>query len=348
MATIYDVARRARVSTYTVSAVLNRSANVSPALTRRVMKAVAALDYTINDLARSLQTRRTRTVAMLIPDIGSPFYAKVVRGAEDVLRRAGYALLLGNTYNDPAEQERYVALFRAKQADGLLLFVAPGDSGHLRRAGRPTVFVGRQPGGIDADLVVADNVKGAELAVSHLISRGHRRVALVIGHRCLSASAERVKGWERALRRARLPVDPCLVGEGDWTAASGHRVTLELVALPQPPTAIFASNFLMMTGTLRALQERGLEVPGDVEVMSADDSEWLDVFRPRISSVLQPSYEMGARAAELLLDRIDRPDREAQRIRLEPTLRIRDDVPAPAARAGARIGKRPARRRSEE
>jgi LacI family transcriptional regulator len=251
MATIYDVAKRARVSTYTVSAVLNQSAKVSPQLTRRVLRAVEALDYTINDLARGLHTRRTRIAGMLIPDIGNPFYAKVVRGAEDILRQAGYALLLGNTNNDPGEQARYLALFRAKQVDGLLLFVAPGGD-DTPVAGKPAVFVGRAPRQKDLDLVAADNAKGTELAVTHLLARGHRRIAIVTGQLTLSASAERVTGWRRALRRAGVAADPRLIGEGDWTAESGQRVTRALLALPVGPTAIFVSNFLMMRHCARS------------------------------------------------------------------------------------------------
>jgi LacI family transcriptional regulator len=325
MATIYDVARRARVSTYTVSTVLNRTGRVSPELTERVLQAVKALDYTVNDLARGLQTRRTRTVGMLIPDIGNPFYAKVVRGAEDVLRQAGYALLLGNMYNDPAEQARYIALFKAKQVDGLLLFVAPG-ADRVPVVGKPSVFVGRAPRLKDVDLVAADNTKGTDLAVTHLLCRGHRRIAIVTGHRALSASVERVAGWRCALRRAGVAADRRLIGEGDWTAESGHRVTVGFLALTPRPTAIFASNFLMMTGTLRALQEHAVAVPAEIEVMSSDDSEWLDVFSPHISTVLQPSYEMGSRAAELLLERFATPDRAAAQIRLVPALRIRNGL----------------------
>src|ERR1041385_4189851 len=132
MPTIYDVAKRARVSTYTVSSVLNRSAHVSAELTKRVMDAVQELDYTINDLARSLQTRKTKTIGMLIPDIANPFYAKVVRGVEDVLRASGYSLVLGATYNQREQQSRYLAVFRSKQVDGLLLFISPGDDSDVR------------------------------------------------------------------------------------------------------------------------------------------------------------------------------------------------------------------------
>jgi LacI family transcriptional regulator len=144
--TIYDVAKKAGVSTYTVSCVLNKSAYVSPALTKRVEAAVKELDYTPNAVARSLQTRSTKTIAMLIPDIGNPFYARVVRGVEDRLRRDGYSLILGNSYNDAAEQARYVNLFKSRQVDGLLLYIAPQGEANLAplvAARRPVVLIGR-------------------------------------------------------------------------------------------------------------------------------------------------------------------------------------------------------------
>ncbi|MDZ4801017.1 MAG: LacI family DNA-binding transcriptional regulator [Bryobacteraceae bacterium] len=326
MPTIYDVAKRARVSTYTVSTVLNRTAAVSPELTKRVLEAVRELDYTINELARGLQMRRTRTIGMLIPDIANPFYAKVVRGVEDVLRGATYSLLLGSTYNDPVEQSRYVGVFRSRQVDGLLLFVAPGESPEvqaLARERKPLVFVGRLPIHFDADSVSADNTLGAELAVAHLASKGHRRIGLVNGQTGLSSSAERVAGWKRALKRVGGSTAARYVIHCDWTASCGHDAALKLADLPQPPTAVFTANFLMMTGVLKALKERGLSCPEDVEVMSSDDSEWLDVFEPRISTVAQPSYEMGTEAAQLVLKRIASPDRPFKRVVLQPRLMLR-------------------------
>jgi LacI family transcriptional regulator len=326
MATIYDVAKRARVSTYTVSSVINRSAYVSPELTQRVLRAVKELDYTVNDVARSLHTRKTRTVAMLIPDIASPFYAKVVRGVEDVLREAGYSLLLGNTYNSAAEQTRYLNVFRSKQVDGFLLFPAPKGFEQVRRVmdqKAPVIFVGRLPEGLNADSVTADNEAGARLATEHLIRKGHKRVALITGHLSVSAGADRVRGWQQALRAAGLTAPPRLIGEGDWTAESGCAIMTKFLDLPKPPTAVFVANFLMMTGALRAIQERGLKAHDDVEVMSSDDSEWLDVFQPRISTVVQPSYQMGLEAAKLLLKRLKEPKGEPERIVLDPTLHIR-------------------------
>jgi len=334
MITIRDVARKARVSTYTVSVVLNRSARVSPELTERVEKAARELKYTPNAVARSLQTRRTKTVAMLIPDIASPFYANVVRGVEDRLRRDGYSLLLGNTYNDPAEQERYLVLFRSRQADGILLFVAAGgedDAKRLVDEGKPVVFVGRSPLTFQADSVTADNKSGTALAIEHLISRGHRHIGIITGQKQLSTSTDRVAGWRAALRRHKLSAPAGYVGEADWTEDGGFHAANRVLDRHPEVTAFFAANFRMMTGLLRALQERGLRCPQDVEAASSDDSSWLDVFSPPISTVVQPSYQMGEQSAALLLLRMEKPDRPVQSIVLKPELRVRT---APAAPRG--------------
>lgn len=326
MPTIYDVAKKAGVSTYTVSSVINQSAYVSPELTKRVLKAVRELDYTPNALARGLQTRKTRTVAMLIPDIGSPFYSRVVRGAENRLRQADYSLMLGNTYNEPEEQVRYLSVFRSQQVDGFLMFLAAGDESEPERmvkAKKPVVFVGRAPRTFQGDTVTADNVKGTRLAIDHLIAAGHTRVAIVTGQPTLSTSSDRVEGWRKSMRKHKLPAPASLIGEGDWTADSGYLVGKQLLEQSPRPTGIFASNFLMMTGVLRALKDRGLRCPQDVQVVSSDDSEWLDVFSPPISTVVQPSYSMGENAADLLLKRMQQPSRKFETLVLTPEFHVR-------------------------
>jgi LacI family transcriptional regulator len=302
------------------------------------MKAVRELDYTPNALARGLQTRSTRTMAMLIPDIGSPFYARVVRGVEDRLKKAGYSLLLGNTYNDPEEQSRYLKIFRSQQADGFLVFMAAGDESELEklvRGRKPAVFVGRAPRTFEADTVSADNVTGTRLAIDYLLDKGHERVALITGQLSLSTSIDRVEGWRKALRKRKLAAPAHMILEGDWTAESAHRLTSAVLTTQPRPTALFAANFLMMTGALRAIKEAGLRCPEDVQVVSSDDSEWLDVFSPAITTVVQKSYDMGERAAELVLNRIADPRRAHESILLTPELHVRPEASVnSAARSG--------------
>jgi DNA-binding LacI/PurR family transcriptional regulator len=325
MATIYDVAERAGVSIATVSAVLNRSAYVSPELTKRVKKAVDELDYTINHLAHSLQTRQTRTIGMLIPDVGNPdpFYGQVVRGAEDVLRRKGYLLILGHTYNRVEEQSRYLAAFRSRLVDGVLLFQAGGEDEELRRLlskKRPIVFVGRIPTGIQADVVATDIGAGTRLGVEYLVGRGHRRIGLITVASSLSV---RIEGWRAAHIAHGLSAEENLVASGELSAESGYAAAQSLLRQPEQPTAIFVDNLVMTTGVLRAVQEARMKCPEQIELASSDDADWLDVFRPPITTVVQPSYELGTAAAELLLKRIRHPKRSFQQNLLPPKLRAR-------------------------
>jgi DNA-binding LacI/PurR family transcriptional regulator len=161
------------------------------------------------------------------------------------------------------------------------------------------------------------------MAIGHLLGKGHTRIALVNGQKGLSSSADRVSGWKRALRRGGAPAPKEYVQHGDWTAGGGYAAMNAVLELPKPVTAVFTANFLMMTGVLKALKERGLRCPEDIEVMSSDDSEWLDVFEPRISTIAQPSYEMGSEAAGLLLKRIKSPNRNHVQIVLPPQMVLR-------------------------
>lgn len=326
MPTIYDVAKRARVSTYTVSSVINRSAFVSPELTQRVQIAIRELDYTPNALARGLQTRRTLNIAMLIPDIGSPFYAKVVHGVEDRLRQNGYSLLLGNTYNRPDEQARYLEVFKSQQVDGFLMFIAAGDESHVARLSekkKPMVFIGRMPNTFKADAVTADNVLGTRMVTDHFVKCGHTRIGILIGQRSLSTIAERIEGWRTSMKKHKLDAPEEYIGDGDWTEESGYQAAKNMLALPKPPTALYASNFMMMTGALRAIRDAGLRCPEDVQMASSNDSPWLDYFQPSITTVVQPSYAMGDQAADLLLKRIQRPGRKFESVVLNPEIHVR-------------------------
>ncbi len=337
MATIYDVAKRARVSTATVSAVLNGTAYVSPELTARVNDAVKELDYTINAVARGLQIRKTNMIGMLVPDIAEPVYAVMVKGVESALKAAGYSLLIASTHNRGEEQSRYLRLLRSKQVDAmlaLLAFEGEEELAEMVAAHRPLVFIARRPS-FEADCVLVDNVGATCDAVSHLLSAGRRRVGLVVGPRTLAVSQDRVEGWRQAYRERGLEPAEAWIAEGDYTTESGVAAMEAYLELAEPPDAVFATGFLMVTGCLGALRSRGLRVPEDVELMTWSDSPLLDVFDPPISTVQQPSFEMGVRAAELALDRIEKPKGPPRTMILPAELRIRTTRKAAARGSGS-------------
>ena len=274
-------------------------------------------------------------IGMLVPDIAEPVYSVMVKGVEAGLKTAGYSLLLGSTHNNVEEQSRYLRMLRSKQVDGMLMLLAFGDESELEELvaeHKPLVFIARRPK-FEADSVLVDNVGASREAVSYLLGKGRRRVGLIIGPRSLAVSQDRIDGWAQAHRDHGVPVDEDLIAEGDYTSESGQAAMERFLALAEPPDAVFATGFLMMTGCLAVLRPRGIAVPDQVELMTWSDSPLLDVFDPPVSTVQQPSFEMGVRAAELVLSRIERPEAEPRKIILPAELRIR----TVARSVGARV-----------
>ncbi len=327
MATIYDVAKEAGVSVATVSAVVNNSSYVSVELRQRVETAIAALHYNPNLIARSLAQKKSLTFGMLIPDITNPFYPEVVRGAEDRAKQAGYTLLLGNSDNRREKEEIYLNLFLSKRVDGILLMKGSEELdssfvAKLHATNAPVVLVGRRYRLLQTDCVVADDVGGANMAVRHLIRLGHRRIGIITGFSNVSTTEERLEGYRRALSTGKIEFDPALVVEGDYGAEPGFRAGLRL--LGHRPTAVFVTNYLMTVGFMRALEEQDKSCPEDVAVVSYDDFLWSRFFRPRLTTVEQPKYELGVIATELLLSRLNGKHKRNKLVVLPNKLQIRE------------------------
>ena len=334
MVTIREVARRARVSVGTVSNVLAGVGTVRPELRSRVVEAMRDLDYHPNQIARSLKTRTTRTLGTVIGDITNPFYPLLVRGAEDAALARDYLLLTLNTDESIERERSALAMLRARSVDGLLLVIAPGQEySHIRsllESRTRVVALDRLPEGLAIDSVCVDNCKGAEMCVYHLVSRGHRRIAILTGGARIQTSRARLDGYHKVLGESGIEPDPSLVKEGDNRLESGYRLTKEMMLASRPPSAIFASNAMMGFGALKAMQELGVRCPDDVALAVFDDVPFGDVIQPRLTVVSQPTYEMGRLGAELLIARIE--DREKSpspvRIELAPELIVRESTAA--------------------
>ena len=342
MSNIYDVARRARVSVATVSAVLNDSAFVSADLKARVQEAVAALRYQPNLLARSLARQRTQTFGMIVPDIANPFFPEVVRGAEDVARGAGYALLIASSDNDLAKEEVYLRLFASRRVDGIILTKAPGRlppdlPQSLARAKIPVVQLARTAPGLAGDVVELDDRAAAYEGVTHLVRLGYRRIGFIGGLPGASTSRKRVDGYKAALRDARIKLDPALVVDGDFRVESGYRQGLQL--LKSRPDAVFIANYLMTVGFMEALRQYRLRCPEDVALVTCDDYPWMDSFSPRLTTIDLPKRDLGAAAAQLLIERIAKPRAAARSITLTNAMRVRESCGC-GLRAGSSKGLR--------
>lgn len=331
MATIKEVAKKARVSVGTVSNVISGSVPVSAGLKNRVLAAIKALDYHPDHVARSLKTKATKTLGMVISDITNPFFPQMVRGAEDAAWKRGFLLVTFNT-DDRIERERQVlSVLRARRADGLLI-VHAGDSADIShietciKAGIEVVCVDRIPSGIDVDTVTVNNTEGVRQGVRHLVEMGHHRIGMLIGSLELDISRQRLRGYEIALQQAGIAVDPGLVMHGDFREESGRQMTLKLLSRGNRPSAIFSGNAMMAVGALRAFNELGLHCPDDIALATFDEIPFSYVLRPQVTGVAQPVYQMGYQAAELLINKLEHPDRHTEPVHviLEAELRVRD------------------------
>ena len=327
MPNIYDVAKRARVSVATVSAVLNESAFVSDGLKGRVQAAVAALGYQPNLLARSMAKQRTQTLGMIVPDIANPFFPEVVRGAEDMAHLAGYTLLIASSDNDAAKEDVYLRLFLAKRVDGVILTKAPGRLAPelqraLAKAGVPIVLLARTAPGLTTDAVELDDKGAAYEGVTHLLRLGYTRVGFIGGLRGTSTSRRRLDGYKAALRDWKIRLDPALAADGDFRVESGYRAGLDL--LKARPDAVFIANYLMTVGFMEALRQYRLRCPEDVALVTCDDYPWMDSFSPRLTTIDLPKRELGAAAAELLVERIAKKSGKARTVKLKNAMRVRE------------------------
>jgi LacI family transcriptional regulator len=305
--TISDVARRSGVSPVTVSRVINNAAHVKPTTRAAVERAIAELSYVPNVVARSLRSRRTRTLGLLLPDITNPFWTTVARGVEDSAHSHGYSVFLCNTDENPAKQQQYLDAVLSQRVDGVI--IAPYDSdarnmSRLQEQNIPVVVVDRAVHDWDTDTVVTDSVSGAVALVRHLIELGHTRIAVLSGPPATSTASERVAGYCLALGEAGIPVDPRLIRRGEFRAASGEHMVGPLLDGDVHPTAIFAANNTLAQGALEALGKRGLRVPEDVALVCFDDFSDFSAFFPFMTVVAQPAYEMGSNAAQLLFSRL--------------------------------------------
>jgi LacI family transcriptional regulator len=316
--TISDVARRAGVSSMTVSRVINDSARVRPETRVRVEHAISELGYVPSRLARGLSAQRTGTLAVIVPDVANPFFTLIVRGAEDVARRAGFGVILCDTRSDVTIERDVIEEMIAHRVEGIVIApVSDRSRDHLRRLfkfGIPFVLVDRSVAGIKADTVLGDSADGARRLVAHLISLGHRRIGLIVESGDVSTARDRRAGYDAALEAAGIPLDPALVVETTVDALGGSEGMRALLALEERPTAVFTVNNLVAVGAIESVRAAGLQVPDDVALVCFDDIEYASRLYPFLTAMEQPAETFGTLSTQLLLERIDRRGPERPRV----------------------------------
>jgi LacI family transcriptional regulator len=303
---VRDVAALANVSLGTVSNVMNNPDRVGPEVRARVEAAMADLGFVPSRAAGQLRSRRSELVGVVVPDVGNPYWASVLRGIESVIEEHGLALVVGSTHQETSRQSRLLRGLESQGVDGLILAPITADSDDWaqftsRRFG--VVALERRSRGPFASSVSLDNVEGGRLAVTHLLERGHRDVAFVNGPRTVPWCADRREGVVTGLQQHGVDPREALVEVevSDLTVAEGFRAVDTLLAGGARPTAIMCANDMLALGASLALRERGIEVPADMALVGYDDVEFAAALAPPLTTVRQPSFEMGVAAARLLL-----------------------------------------------
>jgi LacI family transcriptional regulator len=325
--TMLDVATLAGVSVATVSAAVNGTSPVSTQLRSRIEEAILTIGYKRNAVARSLKTGTTKTIGLVVADITNPFFTDVIAVIQDVLHKAGYAVMLGCTDESPAIQEEQVSLLLDRMVDGLV--IAPtGDDERLRRlvgtAAVPVVLIDRLCNEIDADAVVLDNEDAVRSAVQYLIELGHRDIGYVSGPLNMSTGRDRLAGYRAALKGAGIDEHEGFIRLGNFREKDAYAATMQMLLGTQRPTAIFAANNLMVIGVMKAIRDTGLSCPADISVASFDDFPWADVFQPNLTTIAQPVQAIGEQAAARILEQIGGKERRPPlRVVLKGRLMVR-------------------------
>ena len=307
MATIADVAEKAGVSVSTAARVLSGTGYAADGTRRVVLEAAKDLGYVPNRVARSLRTRRTQLIGLLVGDVENSFYSVIARHVESVAKDAGYHVVLCNSDDDPDIEREYLQLLDGVRVDAVIVTPTSKNRRSLvRLIDKDIVIVqmDRRVDGLHADAIVVDNEAGAASAVTHLVEAGHSLIGILTGELSVPTARQRLAGYERALKDHGIAVRPELIRSGSFHREHAIEDATALIDAHPTPTAIFAANNILAEALLVALGERGLRVPRDMSVVAFDDVEWMSMVDPPLTTVRQPTKDMARGAAELVLRRL--------------------------------------------
>jgi DNA-binding LacI/PurR family transcriptional regulator len=326
--TIAEIAAKAGVSIPTVSRVLNNRPDVAPETRERVEQVIKESGFIRSRVANALRKGSSGIVDLVVTDLATPYTVEIVRGVEEVLERTELRLALSVTHDSLRNEQQWLAKVIDGSTDGAILVLAQGQSrrlDELRRHKIPFVVVDHRGDlGTDVPSVGATNWLGGRAATEHLISLGHRRIAVISGDATLRCSKDRIAGYRAALEDAGIPIDPALTRPGNFSQKSGYEQTCELLELAEPPTAIFAGSDMQAMGVYSALRARGLSMPASMSVVGFDDVPIASIVTPALTTVRQPLIEMGRVATTMLLRMIAGEPLDSIRVELTTTLLERE------------------------
>lgn len=315
MATMKDVAREAGVSLGTVSNVLNNVPTVSEENRAKVIEAIEKLKYRPNTAARTLKTKISKSVGLIIPDINNPYYPELARGAEDAARKAGFTVFLCNNDRDLHKEREYIEVLADKNVDGIILVKTKISQSEIDNIQEKCSVVlvdiddNIKP---EYDIVNVDDYEGALKAMNLLYEYGHRRIAFISGIMDFQSSRLKYEAYTQFLHEKGFHVDETLIKNGSFDWYSGYISTVELLRQMNPPTAIFASNDLMAIGAMKAIKERRLNIPFDISVIGYDDIAMASLCTPQLTTIRMPKYEIGVASVEMLVRKIGVQNKEAE------------------------------------
>lgn len=329
--TIRDVAKQAGVSINTVSRVVNNHPDTNSFTKAKVEQVIQAMGYTPNHNARSLVSRQSRTVGLVVTDCTNPNTAQQIRAMQQVLTEAGYAAMIFDTQEDGKRQNTAMRVLDEHIVDGIILHPAEMSDEQVKQIAKrvPVVLINRTIDGFESDTVLNDNVDGAAMATAHLIANGHRRIAYLIANRAISTVRDRLAGYELALKAAAIEIDDRLVVRTAISAEAAMAATQQLLAQPNPPTAFFAYNDLMAVGVMAAVHEAGLRMPKDIALVGFDNIVYAPYLQVPLTTMAQQSQEMAKATAKLLLQRLAGDKAPPQHLRFKSKLIVRQSSGGP-------------------
>lgn len=304
---IETVAEKAGVSIATVSRVLKDFPGVKEKTKTKVLKAVKELNYEINAVARNLRENKTNIIGIIIGNVLSPFHSVIAKSVEDIANKNGYNLILCNSDDNPEKELKYLKVLKSNRVDGILLTSTCKNSDYINyliNSGTPIVLMNQLIDGVDCDAVIIDNENSAYNAVNYLISKGNRRIAIVVNSKRGITGKGRLQGYLRALNENGIAKDDNLISYYDPEKIHEMNINLSIELLEKHPDAVFATNLDSTLGLIFASKELGLKVPENIEIVGFDDSIWFSILEYKVTTVRQPVYDIGATAAELLIKKI--------------------------------------------
>jgi LacI family transcriptional regulator len=326
--TLKDIAKTAGVSVMTVSRALNDKPDICKETKEHILKIAHELGYTPNSLAKSLVTKKTYTIGIIVPDNLDPFYPEVIQGIGDECRDRGYSIILCHSFGNADKELDYLRLLRSKRVDGMIIYPVQEDNRYIQELTAspvPFVFVGRHTDALDCDYVMNDNIHGAYLAVDHLIQKGHKKITYICAKPAASSGKERIAGCKKAINESGLSSSALNVMTCKPNIESCHQTVKELIAKNDNSTAIFVWDDKLAIGALRAIFEAGLGIPKDIALVGYNDTEIARHLFPPLTTIRHASYQIGEIAAKILLDRLNSEETvETKQIVLKPELVVRN------------------------